>query len=260
MKTTTKVILGTLLLLLSMNVVRAQQGANEFESNRIYTDLAKAPANSLATALNGSDDDIFKNLKTLFDPKTCPLTGVGTAPDLPILIKEISSALTDIENPGNAAVIVVFRPLTGVAAGNSFTFTEDFTKTTVKVLHNRSKTGDKFSGYLLATKTVYFVLVDLNDDYYELEPKTKDNKLSNLTTKVNYRTGMFKQSFLDLQGVIKAQGGNVSTSLRVTLIKMNPARIKDPCDIVASHPKFQNDQTFTIHERNVATLDRKSVV
>lgn len=251
-------------LTLGLMTAKAQQGQNEFESKRSNGDLPALESAVLVTTLHQSDSNIFSRLQNIFKNKklkpaandTALATGskqsqAGT--NLDEFQTELSGAFDQVTNGDNTAIIVVYRSFSVVTGANP-SFNPDFSSLNVKVFHKKSKTATDYSNYLLATKTVYFVLIDISNDYFQANKDKVDQQLSASTIKVNYRTSYFKQSFQAIQGVWKAMGGNTSSQLGLTLIKVTPSRIKDPCDIVLSNKSFKSDQTFTIHENNVASF------
>lgn len=262
---TQKIIFFTMLLIICTNFLSAQMGSNIYEKNRISCNLAGVPAADLVAALQKSDDVAFTNLQTLFNTAPTPLTGTAATPDLAALAKEIGATLNDIKDSKRGAVILIYRDYTTTTNANgSVSFSADSSKINFKLFHKRTEetvtnngiTSKQvaFSDYLLATKNIYFVIIDLDDTYYNLNAPSKNNMLSTMTTKINYRKSVLSESAIALGGIIKTMGAIKSGTLKFTLIKMDPARIKDPCDIVASHPKFVSDQTYTIHEMNIATF------
>ncbi|PTQ95508.1 hypothetical protein C8P68_10513 [Mucilaginibacter yixingensis] len=246
----TKPYLILLLVLSSMTRLYAQQGQTEFESSRVYADLENTPSKQLISALRKDDASAFKQLQQIFQ-NDGDLTGANPSEKLGDMKAGLAQALKDVNDGKNVAVILVYRTLTDNAAN----FDIDFSSLNVKVFHKAHRTDTLYSNYLLATKTVYFVLVDGSNDFFaNSESANVDKKLTTSTVKVNYKTSYLKQSFNDLVKVWGSMGAAPVPKLGVTMIKVNASRIKDPCDIVLSNKSFKADQTFTVHEMNYGSF------
>lgn len=164
---------------------------------------------------------------------------------------DVSNALTAISNGDkNVAVVLVYRTFTM----SGVNFEVDYTSINSKVFHKTSSKGN-FTNYLLSTKNIYFIFVDQSNDYYSTSDAANvDKKLFGTSIKINYKTSHLKQSFKDLVKVWGAMGVAASPKLGITIVKVKPSRIKDPCDIVLSNKSFKEDLTFSIHEANIASF------
>jgi hypothetical protein len=228
--------------------LRAQQGQSEFESTRLYADLSNSYSQNLINALNKDDESTFAQLQEIFSSNE--LTNAAPSAELGTLKTEVSNALKVIENGGDVSVVLVYRTLTNIGSN----FDIDYSSINTKIFHKTKSTG-KFTNYLLATKNVYFVFVDQSDDYYSSsDVNNVDKKLFGTAIKIIYKTSHMKQSFKALVKVWGAMGGAAGPKLGITVVKIKPSRIKDPCDIILSNKSFKEDLTFSIHEANIASF------
>jgi len=257
----------TILFSLLSSLSYAQKGQNEFEKKRNAGELDPATSVSLVQAINTDDASFFSGLSDIFSGaklqpnanSTTALTATQTAittKQLNTIQDNVKNVLDKITNGDNVAVIALYRTFTVSAAapGTPVQFKPDFSSLNVKVFHKKHANEKEFSNYLLATKTVYLLFIDMSDAYYQANPSQMDQRLGASTVKINYRTNRFKQSFSDLKGVWQAMGASQSPQLSITIVEVEPSRIKDPCDIVVSNKSFKNDQTVTIHESNIASF------
>ncbi|MGN8059703.1 hypothetical protein ACTJKN_25730 [Pedobacter sp. 22163] len=243
-----------LVLLLFYSSAFAQSGSKDFESKRMDCSLNSDLSKKLFDALNNGDVDIQKAMKAIFADSVNVTTSNKVAANLYTgFRKEISMTLADIEKGKNAAVIVIYRKLLNGGALNGTTeYQVDLSNLNTTVIHG--KVNDfKYDNYLLATKRVYVILVDLHEKVYLDDQSKRQEKLSLAKIDLVYRQSKFSQSFKEVVNLFDMGGGD-GDKLTLTLIKINPDRIKDPCDIVVSHPKFPKDLVYTIHEQNLATF------
>lgn len=254
-----KTIKNLLLILLSLfysQVSNAQKGSNEFESLRLDCNISNESSKELIDKLKGNDKNLFDFFKGLYKKNNNNLSSdTSLKKNLDNLKEELEKVMLAIEKGENKAVMLIYRNMQHVGAerNETSTFNADFSSLNTKIFHAKQK-DDKFSNYLLATKTFYIILIDLNKEYFQTYKEDADQKLSGTKVKITYRVNRFKQSFADLAGAWKAMSGNPTNGLQLTIIKVEPSRIKDPCDIVLSNKSFKEDQIVTIHERNVATF------
>lgn len=260
-------IISTTLVMTTALTASAQKGQNEFERQRNTGDLKAATSVSLVQAINTDDktffiqlNDIFKNHQlTPNDNSTIvslPAQKIAAANQLNTLQDDISKVLDNIDKAENVAVVAFYRSfkIVPAAPGTDTQFNPDFSSINTKIFHKKNKKDVEYNNYLLATKTVYLVFIDMSDAYYQAHPDKTDQRLGVSTVKLNYRTNRFNQSFTDLKGVWQAMGNAQSPQLSITIVEIQPSRIKDPCDIVVSNKSFSKDQTVTIHESNVASF------
>lgn len=256
-----KIIYGIVLQLalsLILPSANAQSGQNEFEKVRVEGTLDAANSAALNTALAGDDAGIMAHLSTAL-PILAPYKGGPIAG----ITAELTAAITSITARGttgigeNAAVIVVYRKMT-LDPTNLQPSSVDYS-TLKTLIYHKNKGDATISSYLLETKTVYFVFIDMSDAYYNATGNTDgDKKLSNVAFKIVKKTSFFQQSFKDLSSVWSGLMGGSSTNmntLKLTIVKINPSQIKAPCDIVGSSKTITTDQmTYTVHELNVASF------
>ncbi|NQX56851.1 hypothetical protein HQN86_24755 [Pedobacter panaciterrae] len=237
-------------LILISGYCAAQNGKNEYESKRLECSLNSVSSKELVASLNESDESAYAKLKEIFG-KSSVLSNDNTLANAQIspFAKEIEKTMEEINMGKNAAVLVVYRKITVTLSGE---YAADYTTLNTIYGHREKKDG-KLTSYLLSTKKVYIVLIDVDDAVYENDDLKKDKKLSLASVKIKYKTGRFEQSWKDLMDVGTMSTQTINT-LSLTLIKVAPERIKDPCDVILSHSAFKEDQVYTVHESNLATF------
>lgn len=227
--------------------VQAQEKPNEFETVRVSGDLANGT--TILNSLKDPSTQVFTDLQTIFNAHG--LTNASATGRLNGLSDRISKAITDAGNGKNTAVILVYRNFSINAANQ---LNADFESVNTRVYHYQAY-GDKLSSYLLATKKVFIIFIDMSDDYFKGIPGDAANQLSNATIKIVYKESSFKQQLKATSTLFAMSGaGKTTPKLTLTLVQMDSTRVKDPCDIVISQKSFKDDLTFTIHERNFAGL------
>lgn len=242
----------------------AQKGQNEFELSRVEGSLDATSSVNLNNVLKGDDAGIIAQIQTILTSHS--LTPVkGSAANLTNISDGINSTITDITAYGagpkggsNAAVIIVYRDMS-ITNGAGATADIDFSSLKTLIYHKKRNQAS-INNYLLATKKIYFIFIDLDDAFYQNKAGVNnDKKLENTQIKIQYKTSFFKQSFQDAktvwQGVMG--GGEVpgAASMKFTLVEVDPNRVKEPCDIIASNKTIKEDLlTFPIHERNFASF------
>ncbi|MEX6690041.1 hypothetical protein QTN47_21205 [Danxiaibacter flavus] len=242
----------------------AQKGLNEFEKTRVEAILDEPNSIALNKVLKGDDGSVVTTLQAILRSHALQLNNVpgtytttkGSQNSMISLSDLIDATITNINKGENAAVVVVYRD---IVFGTSAVPTKiDFTSLKTIIIH-KNKDGSSFSNYLLATKNIFFVFIDVDDDFYANQAENEDKKLSNTIIKINYKTSFFKKSFQDTKNVWQGvMGGNPITStprLKITLVEVNSQRIKDPCDVIASNKTIEESRlTFPIHEKNLASF------
>lgn len=259
MKKLRNLLLLILLQFLALQTALAQGGQNEFEKRRLNASLTKDDlVIKLITSLNSDNNDVFTDVKALLDPQSfelTPIKGGTNQSDITALGSAIYATFGKIDNGDNAAIILVYRKFlvaTG-AGGGATTYNPDLANTITKVYHKKNKGAD-LGSYLLATKKVYFVFIDIGNSYYETNKDKSDSKLSASVIKINYKKSYSRQSLDAGAKVWGLMGGANGTDLNLTLVEMEPGRIKDPCDILVTNKSFKADLTFTVHEKNVTSF------
>lgn len=247
-----KNILITFLLISSAFTLLAQTSKSKFEKQRLSAELSdQNEVAKMVTNLNTNDDTVFSQVKELFkkNSKVKTPTG-GSQKKFDILATKVAEAFDDVEKENNVAVILIFRHF-AVDTAAVIEYKPDYSDIYNKVYHHRYKA---LSTYLLETKKIYYVLIDVGKRYYVENPDEVGNRLSSVETEIVYKKSFFKQSADVLKDVIKAMGASTGVSLEFTLIEMDPAQIKAPCDILIKNPKFKSNPTFSVHEKNVTSF------
>jgi hypothetical protein len=166
-----------------------------------------------------------------------------------------------IDSEENIGIVFLYRNINDVSSNG---MKIDFGSLNSIYLHKDRTTG-KWTNYLLETKKVYVFMLDLEDDWYQLfESKNIDSKLSNSSIDIKYKTSFFKQSFEDLSSAYKlingmgappaAQNKGSNYGFRLTMIEIDPKRVKAPCDIVVKNKSFKEDFKIAVHERNFVSF------
>jgi|GEM_PF-2743886 len=260
-KRITTCLLLSLLSLASMSSY-CQKGQNEFEKRRVEATLTPAESITLSAELKKDDNDIKNALLQIFQNSSTRLSlAKGSRTSIDAISTDIHQTITNIDNFGvnraggeNAAVIVIYRDMKIEASSGSI----DFASLNNLIIHKK-RGNNELSNYLLETKKIFFVFIDLEDAFYEEtgQEEDKDKKLSNTSIKIEYKTNAFKKSLQDLRPIFGSMGGrnkSSGTGIKLTLIEIEPKRIKVPCNIIGSHKQIKEDlMTFPIHERNIAT-------
>jgi hypothetical protein len=253
----------------------AQKGQNEFEKRRVEGILDQNIAIDLNKLLAKDDPAIINKIKEIFAnnslkevPRTASSETVSKGSDISIrnLSIDIKSTIENIEKLGNgssggenAGVIIVYRSMK-IAETEDETTKIDFPSLKTLIYHKK-RNSTEISNYLLATKKVYFIFIDLDDDFYTLaeDHSSEDKKLSNTIIQINYKTSFLKQSLQGVKSIWQNTMGGAAQPYRprmkFTLIEVDPKRIKDPCDIVGVNKTISEDLlTFTVHEKNFASI------
>jgi hypothetical protein len=249
MKTKHFIPLLSVLVLIS-GYSAAQSGKNEFERQRLECSLDAANSKELVSALDAGGEAAYTKLKGIFGNSTVlSSTNSLAKKQIGSFAGEIAAVMEDVDKGKNAAVLIVYRKITALPNGE---YAADYTTLNTVYGHREKKKG-ALSSYLLSTKKIYLVLVDVDDAVYQNDELKRDKKLSLASVKIKYRTGRFEQSWKDLLDVGMMSSQSINT-LNLTLIQIAPERIKDPCDIILSHSAFKEDQVYTVHESNLATF------
>ncbi|RXK62386.1 hypothetical protein ESA94_05090 [Lacibacter luteus] len=222
-------------------------------------------------------EDLIALLKGLLKDGGSGFKDVTTVKGLEGFCKEIyrsdnDNIFTEIENNENIAIVFLYRNITIVVQDIAATATTpatkvnnlkiDFESLNTIYLH-KDKSTNKWSNYLLETKKVYVFMLDLEDKWYQaFEKNNFEKKFSNSGVDINYKTSFFKQSFKDLASVysaVGAMGGGASAksseiSFKLTMIEIDPKRVKAPCDIVVKNKSFKEDFKIAVHERNFVSF------
>jgi hypothetical protein len=208
---------------------------------------------NLFNSLSKKDTDIIKAFK-LTDTNDIKFQ----SPAMYRYFNKMKEYLED--KPKNSAVIFVYR---NMSIDNS-KYKADFKSSNYIIYHNGTKIDNKMAEYLLNTKDIYVIMVDLNDKYYE-DNHNDSFQLTNSILKITYDTSYFLKS---LEGIIKIygalghQGGEkeikdaeqINDQLKIVLIKMRHKKVKAPCAIAITNKYFKKDMNFTVHEKNWASF------
>lgn len=213
----------------------------------------------LVKDLNEDHAKFFKDFKTLV---STPANFTKAKGDLSLLLEMLHSGgdgyLDDIENGKNSAVIFVYRDMKNDGTNTTL----DFESLNSLVYHKSYKNSDKNDAtYLLGTKKVIIVFIDIVKDYYDSKADDRPKSLDKTTIKIKYNTSFFSQSFTDLTKLVNAElgsmGGNKAVGiqeLELKIVEIDPKRVKAPCDIILNNKFFKSDLSFTIHEKNMASF------
>ncbi|MGY3211535.1 hypothetical protein [Mucilaginibacter sp. HD30] len=254
----TKLLLTPLLFVSMAASLMAQSGVNQtYEAKRLSCTLANSAAVKLVNSLSADNLVTYQALTAFLAAGDNSLSTTGNAADLAALKAEISSAFTD----KRAGVIFVYRRMvatTNAAGITTFAPDPDQTNTITNSIVFHNVTANSISNYLYETKKLYVVLVDMPDSFYAAgSAADNEKKLSGTSVKINYKKSYFSQSFSDLLTAVRAMGvmgAANEINLGITLVKVDPNKVRTPCDLVLSNPSFKNDLTFNIHESNVASF------
>src|SRR5260221_296216 len=233
----------------------AQKGLNEFEKTRIPGNLDNAHSENILKELAGTDSTAFTTLKTVLSSHLLTVDpSSGTVQnDLNNISTAVKNLFDAIDKGENAAVILIYRTIK-IKNGANSSFDADFASLNTKIYHKQAY-GDALSNYLLATKKVYFIFLDLSDQYFLDNTTDNDKKLSNTTIKIVLKKSFFKQNAEALGTIIPqfmSGATDAPNTLKVIIVEIDPKSNKSPCDIVLSNKSFKEDVTFTVHDKNFA--------
>lgn len=266
-----KFLLLLLLLTGLQTSMFAQENQNEVIKSSVTGIIDKTPADVMEELKTKDKNDVFNFLKELVKGAAGFTKSSGNLRNFSqdIYTSDEDNLFKSIGNNENAAIIFMYRNVSvdddtdpAGAAGNKTGLKIDFESLNTLYFH-KDRLTEKWSNYLLATKKVYLFILDLEDKFYADNAKQDmDKKLTNSIIKINYKTSFFKQSFKDLIQVGKQLGsmGGAKTTISskyhftLTMIEIDPKRIKAPCDIAVKNTSFKEDFLIPVHEKNVATF------
>jgi hypothetical protein len=253
------------LILFQVNISTAKPGQNEFEKTRASAILQQTETKQLINDLKDDPDKVitylqknliisgnFSNYPADFSICANSIAGTGTT----------NNIFNSIDLGENVAIILVYRDM----QYNGNVLEIDFTTVNSFIYHKERKSIFKpsnisSSNYLLNTKKVVFIFIDLEDNYYSATNTSNDKKLNNTLTKIKYETSFFEKSFKDLKNAIPTLGtmgdskiNDKTFSLKITIVDMSTSRIKPPCNIILSNKSFSEDLSFKIHENNIGSF------
>jgi hypothetical protein len=157
----------------------------------------------------------------------------------------LTSYRTNIDDGNDAyAVIIIYRQM------DATKLTDPRSVKTIIYHRARAFQGGDYSNYLLETKHVALLFLDLEESAYRdgvVDP------LSNSKVTITYNTSYFRQSMKDLAAYFNFMSP-ANFTVKATWVELEPKRIKAPCVIVAGNTSFTSDLKFEIHERNVASF------
>lgn len=237
--------------------LQAQTNDNEFISRYGYGNLDAANSKTLADKLQeGDKDNIYGHLKNIFNNQTFT-DKKGKFDEAVTSLKTAFKRLDD--NKTNTGIVVIYRDMFVKLDGNNqpASYDVDFgTINTLIISKDKYKTG--LQSYLLETKSLFLVYIDVEDEHYIQNPDDRQKNLKSVTVDIDYLTSFFRQSLKDLikfTSEIKSMSGPAPVNrLKIIITELSPGGIKPPCKIELQHKSFPENPSFTVHERNLASF------